>query len=85
MRSAFAPQVGGRAGECFRAGTMALLHIISAVRTVDIFPLHATAAERAFVTVAPNPVQAERGQHHHQQSDNRVSHAPPVMVRRRRP
>lgn len=65
MRGAFAPQVGGRAGECFRAGTMAQLHIVAAVRTIDIFPLHATAAERAFVTAAPNPIEAERGQHHH--------------------
>ena len=28
MRGAFAPQVGGRAGECFRAGTMAQLLIL---------------------------------------------------------
>ena len=85
MRGAFAPQVGSRAGECFRAGMMSQLHIVAAVRTIDIFPLHATAAKRAFVTVARSPIEAERSQQHHQQSDNRVSHVPPVMVRRRRP
>jgi hypothetical protein len=64
---------------------MAELHVVAAVRTIDIFPLHATAAERAFVTVARDPIEAERGHYHHQQSDKRMSHILPAMVRRRRP
>jgi len=71
-RGAFAPQVGGRARECFRASPMAELHIVAAVRTIDIFPLHASSAEGALVTAARNPIKAERRQHYHQQSDDRV-------------
>jgi hypothetical protein len=54
---------------------MQKFHVLAAMRTIDILPLHRTGAMRAFVTVAREQKKAHRSQRNHYQSDQGLFHA----------
>jgi hypothetical protein len=56
------------------AGTMLELHVLAAMRTVDVLPFHRPRAERASIAVTCEQVQADRRQRNHYQSDQRLLH-----------
>jgi hypothetical protein len=53
---------------------MLKLHVLAAVRTIDVLPFHRARTNRASIAVAGEQVQADRGQRNHYQSDQRLLH-----------
>src|SRR5580693_2762971 len=65
---------------------MTMVHVVAAIRTVDVVVLDVASAERALVAVPRDPVEARGGQRDHQQADDCLPHrnSPTAFVRLRR-
>ena len=55
-------------------GAVLKLHVVAAMRAVQVLPLYRPRAVRTLVAVAREQVEAHRGQRHHYQSDQGLLH-----------